>query len=202
MNATRIHELNTHIAAARREVQHWKETAMLRVYPQGQKLARDRQAAAEEILAELVKKRADLAAAGDPVKMLTNALPDTWELVQCYPENHTDNLPELNPMVSGCVATSRAGEADWDKPNWRISRHACGTVIISANRPTEEEAREGDLTGELGSHIRLAQVTQTSLRNDLRMARRLCRCQPTGLRVHERDLIGIGDIISSIPVFA
>lgn len=91
---------------------------------------------------------------------------------------------------------------DWDEPCWDIYLYLNGRMEVTASRPTTEECIEGDLHGELGSMIHLRpRPGRRDLRNALRLARMLCKCDPiTGIDVFMDELVGIALIESNIPV--
>jgi hypothetical protein len=49
--------------------------------------------------------------------------------------------------------------ADWGEPHWEVIHYRDGSIIIRANRPTEDELIAGDLQGALGSVIAIGEAT-------------------------------------------
>ena len=117
---------------------------------------------------------------------------------------HTSNYPPCDDLTlySGePLDTTRF--KTWGDPHWDLYLHLTGRYEVMACRPTDAEGREGDLVGELGSeiHIRI-RPDRRDLKNALRLARRLCTCDPVkGITVEEDELVGITSIISDIPVY-
>jgi hypothetical protein len=136
------------------------------------------------------------------MKLLPNKLPTTHELLACGKARTTNNLPELNPLELGVPATERPALKDWDEPNWCISAYPGGHVIVTANRPSQQEIRDGELTGRWGSFIRLAQVNRASVRNALRIARRLCK-EPARQHIilPQEWFVGIAEILTDLKVY-
>jgi hypothetical protein len=90
----------------------------------------------------------------------------------------------------------------FDEPYWEIIQHHDGGIEVHACRPSDQEARDGELYGALGSTIKITWPCRPILRNALRLARRLCKADPIrGLLVSERDLVGIVVIETNIPVY-
>lgn len=90
---------------------------------------------------------------------------------------------------------------EWGDPHWEIYQMHDGRIEVHACRPTMDEAADGDLHGALGSVIKITWPCRPILRNALRLARRLCKADPSeGILVSERDLVGIVVIETNIPV--
>ncbi len=122
---------------------------------------------------------------------------------RAYYRLQTDNQPVIDP-VSDYISYNfdpRLNE-DFGEPYWKIYLHHDGRVEVHANRPTEQEIIDGDLSGALSSVIKIVWPCRPILRNALRLARRLCKADPNqGIQVTERDLVGIVVIESNIPVY-
>lgn len=139
------------------------------------------------------------------MKLLANNIPSTQYLLSSCFEAQTDNQQEL-----GSVAGWRWQEAfhrpylrDWDKPSWEIYRWHGGHVIVAANRPCKRELCEGERNGRWGSFIRLAVVSRHSMRNALRIARRLCKTPVRRTAVIPLEwLVGIAEIQTNIKLVA
>lgn len=89
----------------------------------------------------------------------------------------------------------------YDEPYWEIYVDEDDTVSVVACRPSRREVKEGDLNGRHSSVIRLAEVNRPAIKNALRLARILCRCNPKiGTLIDPEMLDGIEVIESDIPV--
>jgi hypothetical protein len=114
----------------------------------------------------------------------------------------TDNQPMMPSLLSlEEPAPDPRLTGDWQE-GWEIAMHHDGRVEIYANRPNLDEVSEGDLHGLLGSIITLPHVSRHSLKLALRVARKLCRCDPQkGIRITFGEYAAIGQIHSNIPVY-
>ena len=113
----------------------------------------------------------------------------------------TDNHPPCKDFwIPGAEPVDLTRFKDWSEPCWSIYQHHDGRIEITADRPSIEEAIEGDLHGSNGSSIILRVRTREAVRNGLRVARRLCRCSADGIRLNRHQLNGIAEIESSIPI--
>lgn len=113
----------------------------------------------------------------------------------------TNNHPVCDPISSfdGYAPDSRL--KDWDRPFWEIYQLNDGAVQVHACRPSIQEAMRGDLHGAWGSII-TPKSHRRAMRIALRIARRLCTCNPMeGIRVDWRELAHLWRIESDIPVF-
>jgi hypothetical protein len=116
----------------------------------------------------------------------------------------TDNQPPCDEISLRAHNWSDPRIKDWCEPFWSIYQNIDGSIEIHSCRPTTEEVIEGDLLGDLGSVIKIASPSRISMRNALRLARRLCQCDPDrGITLDDDDqLVGITSIESNIPVLA
>ena len=114
----------------------------------------------------------------------------------------TDNQPMIPSLISHEEPAHDPRLKDWPDATWEIVQNLDGSFEVLANRPTEEEVYEGDLHGELGSTIKISWPFRFVLRNALRIARLLCKADPVkGIRLTERELVGIIVIESDIPCY-
>lgn len=113
----------------------------------------------------------------------------------------TDNHPPITDFMNpGSEPVDLNRFKDWSEPCWSIYQHQDGTVEITADRPSLDEAAEGDLHGHHGSSVILRRPTREAIRNGLRVARRLCRCSTDGIVLNRRQLNGIAKIETLIPI--
>jgi hypothetical protein len=113
----------------------------------------------------------------------------------------TDNHPHITDfMHPGTEPVDLNRFKDWSEPCWSIYQYHDGTVKITADRPSPDEAAEGDLHGQHGSSIILRSRTREAIRNGLRVARRLCRCSTDGIFLNRHHLNGIVEITTLIPI--
>lgn len=114
----------------------------------------------------------------------------------------TDNQPMETSLISVEIPHPDPRFKDWPDATWEIVQYNDGRIEVLSNRPTEEEIYEGDLHGDLGSTIKVSWPCRWVMRSALRIARLLCKVDPSkGIYLTERDLIGITAIESNIPCF-
>jgi hypothetical protein len=110
----------------------------------------------------------------------------------------TSNGPPCDEIISRSmwIESYRGKWKDWGTPCWDLYLYTDGRVEVTASRPTEDEAADGDLLGELGSIIRLCQRPgRLEIRNALRIARKLCNCDADdGIYVTRAEILGIAAI--------
>jgi hypothetical protein len=115
----------------------------------------------------------------------------------------TDNLPCFPPFALAVEEPPPDPRLKGDfEACWEIVQYNDGRVEILANRPTLAEIMDGDLFGALGTSITLPQVSRHRLKMALRVARKLCQCDPTkGISITFSEYAYIGIIYSNIPVY-
>lgn len=112
----------------------------------------------------------------------------------------TSNMPVC------CQITNPSGDPDvrlkpWGAPFWGIVQRHDGSIYISAGRPTHQEAMRGDLHGRWGSLI-YPKTSRTAFAIALRIARRLCKCNPMeGITLHWYEAAHLWRIETDLPVF-
>ncbi len=90
---------------------------------------------------------------------------------------------------------------DWEQPHWEILQHHNGRVEITSNRPTIQEVMRGDLHGRWGSSI-FPKSHRFAFKIALRIARRLCRCNPIeGITLQWHEAAHLWKIQTDIPVY-
>ncbi len=119
----------------------------------------------------------------------------------------TDNQPQCGTLTQYAefagALTLDPRLCEWGDPHWEIYQNHDGSIEVHACRPTTQEVTDGDLHGALGSVIKIVWPCRPILRNALRLARRLCKADPSaGILVSERDLVGIVVIETNIPVYS
>lgn len=114
---------------------------------------------------------------------------------------HTSNWPICGTFPGERHSAPDARLKDWDRPYWEVYQHNDGSIEIASCRPTIQEVIRGDLHGKWGSLI-YPKPNRTGFRIALRIARRLCQCNPMeGITIQWYEAAHLWRIETDLPVF-